>query len=60
MFRQAFFDIHTLQCVPVGMRSPEVVQSPAVVQSPEIRVLEALGVMTESFDGVAKPDGPND
>eukprot|EP00959_Pyramimonas_sp_CCMP1952_P289514 6055506-Pyramimonas_sp.AAC.1 len=42
------------------MQSPEVVQSPAVVQSPEIRVLEALGVMTESFDGVAKPDGPTD
>ncbi|CAK0853506.1 unnamed protein product, partial [Prorocentrum cordatum] len=60
MFRQALFDIHTLQCVPVGMQSPEVVQSPAVVQSPEIRVLEALGVMTESFDGVAKPDGPTD
>ncbi|CAK0802874.1 unnamed protein product, partial [Prorocentrum cordatum] len=60
MFRQALFDIHTLQCVPVGAQSPEVVQSPAVVQSPEIRVLEALGVMTESFDGVAKPDGPTD
>ncbi|CAK0897952.1 unnamed protein product [Prorocentrum cordatum] len=60
MFRQALFDIHTLQCVPVGMQSPGVVQSPAVVQSPEIRVLEALGVMTESFDGVAKPDGPTD
>ncbi|CAK0865342.1 unnamed protein product [Prorocentrum cordatum] len=60
MFRQALFDIHTLQCVPVGMQSPEVVQSPAVGQSPEIRVPEALGVMTESFDGVAKPDGPTD
>eukprot|EP00959_Pyramimonas_sp_CCMP1952_P380708 7976342-Pyramimonas_sp.AAC.1 len=60
MFRQALFDIHTLQCVPVVMQSPEVVQSPAVVQSPEICLLEALGVVPDSFDGVAKPAGPTD
>ncbi|CAK0826974.1 unnamed protein product [Prorocentrum cordatum] len=60
MFRQALFDIHTLQCVPVVMQSPEVVQSPAVVQSPEICLLEALGVVPDSSDGVAKPAGPTD